>query len=86
MILLISPQSNAKKIKGTVVSNKMDKTIVVAVNSYKTHKKYKKRYRVTKKFFAHDPQNKSNIGDTVIIEEHRPLSRKKRWMLQEIVS
>jgi len=78
-------KSNAKKIKGTVVSNKMDKTIVVAQHRYKTHGKYKKRYRVTKKFFAHDPQNKSQIDDTVIIREHRPLSRKKRWILEEIV-
>lgn len=78
-------KSNAKKIKGTVVSNKMDKTIVVAQHRYKTHRKYKKRYRVTKKFYAHDPQNKSQIGDAVIIREHRPLSHKKRWILEEIV-
>jgi len=78
-------KSNAKKIKGTVVSDKMDKTIVVAVHSYKTHAKYQKRYRVTRKFFAHDPLNKAKIDDIVIIEEHRPLSHKKRWILKEIV-
>lgn len=79
-------KSNAKKIKGTVVSDKMDKTIVVAVHRYKTHEKYQKRYRVTKKFYAHDPLNKAVIGDKVIIEEHRPISRQKRWILKEIIA
>ncbi len=74
-----------KTIKGKVVSDKMDKTITVEVHNYKRHTKYKKRYRVTKKYYAHDPQNTAGFGDTVLIEEHRPLSAKKRWLLKEII-
>jgi small subunit ribosomal protein S17 len=70
-----------KKIKGQVVSNKMDKTVVVAVHRYVTNPKYDKRYRVTKKYFAHDPGNKCQIGDEVVIQESRPLSRLKRWIV-----
>lgn len=77
---------NKRTIKGTVVSDKMDKTIVVAVHSYKTHPKYHKRYRVTKKFFVHDQSNKAKLGDKVMIQESRPLSRHKRWTLKEIIS
>ncbi|MEA3304584.1 MAG: 30S ribosomal protein S17 [Patescibacteria group bacterium] len=65
--------------KGVVVSTKMDKTIVVAVDSYKMHSKYKKRYRVTKKFFAHDENNQYALGSTVTIEETRPMSKNKCW-------
>ena len=65
--------------KGVVVSDKMDKTIVVEVHSYKMHPKYKKRYRVTKKFYAHDEANSCHVGDEVTICEIRPLSRLKRW-------
>ena len=70
-----------RTIKGVVKSNKMDKTIVVEVTNYKSHPKYKKRYKVTKKFHAHDEKNAANIGDTVTIEESRPLSKLKRWVL-----
>jgi len=70
-----------RTIKGIVVSNKMDKTIVVSVDTYKSHSKYKKRYRVTKKFHAHDENNSVNIWDTVTIKESRPLSKLKRWVL-----
>jgi small subunit ribosomal protein S17 len=65
--------------KGTVVSNKMNKTVVVAVTTYKTHPKYKKRYQVTKKFYAHDEKEQSKIGDVITIQETRPLSKLKRW-------
>lgn len=65
--------------KGTVTSDKMDKTIVVTVHSYKTHPKYKKRYRVSKKFYADDPKNSFKTGDEVTIYETRPLSKLKRW-------
>lgn len=65
--------------RGTVTSNKMDKTIVVAVHSYKIHPKYKKRYRVSKKYYAHDPENIYKVGDAVTIYETRPLSKLKRW-------
>lgn len=68
--------------KGTVSSNKMDKTIVVTVHTYKTHPKYKKRYRTSKKFYAHDPENKFQIGEDVTIYETRPMSRLKRWTVE----
>lgn len=64
---------------GTIVSDKMEKTITVEVVSYKTHPKYKKRYQVSKKFYAHDPEEKHNMGETVTIYETRPLSKTKRW-------
>lgn len=65
--------------QGIVTSAKMDKTIVVTVHLYKTHPKYKKRYRVSKKFYAHDPDNIYKVGDAVTIYETRPLSKLKRW-------
>ena len=65
--------------KGIVSSNKMDKTIVVSIDSYKSHSKYKKRFKVTKKFYAHDEENKFQEWDIVTIKETRPLSRLKRW-------
>ncbi len=65
--------------KGIVVSDKMDKTRVVTVNSYKMHSKYRKKYRVSKKFYVDDPQNTSKVGDEVTIYETRPLSKLKRW-------
>ena len=65
---------------GTVTSNKMTKTLVVGVTTYKSHPKYKKRYRVSNKFYAHcEDSSKFNIGDTVTIVETRPLSKLKRW-------
>jgi small subunit ribosomal protein S17 len=70
---------------GKVVSNKMQKTIVVAVESLKKHRLYKKTYKVTKRFKAHDETNAANIGDMVRIEETRPLSKEKRWRLVEIL-
>lgn len=69
--------------KGTVVSNKMNKTVVVTVHSYKTHPKYKKRYRVSKKYYAHDESGTFKIGDEVTIYETRPLSKLKRWTVIE---
>ena len=70
-----------RTIKGVVVSNKMDKTAVVEVTTYKSHPKYKKRYKVTKKFHAHDENNSAQIWDKVTIKESRPLSKLKRWVL-----
>jgi small subunit ribosomal protein S17 len=70
---------------GTVVSNKMDKTIVVAVESLKKHRIYKRTYKQTKRFQAHDEENTCQIGDVVRIEETRPLSKMKRWRLVEIL-
>ncbi|MGE4443807.1 MAG: 30S ribosomal protein S17 [Candidatus Altimarinota bacterium] len=65
--------------KGIVSSSKMDKTIVVTTQVYKNHPKYKKRFKVTKKFYAHDEENKFAEGDIVTIKETRPLSKLKRW-------
>lgn len=69
--------------KGVVVSAKMNKTIVVAVDSYKMHPKYKKRFKVTKKFYAHDENNSFKEWDFVTIKESRPLSKLKRWVVLE---
>lgn len=68
-------------LKGTVVSDKMDKTIVVLVERIKQHPRYKKRYRIFKKYKAHDPENKYKIGDKASIQECRPISRDKKWMV-----
>lgn len=70
-----------RTIKGIVTSNKMDKTAVVSVYTYKSHPIYKKRYRVTKKFYAHDENNIAVEGEIVVIQETRPLSKLKRWVL-----
>src|SRR2546421_7622057 len=70
---------------GTVVSNKMDKTIVVAVESLKKHRIYKRTYKQTKRFQAHDEENICQVGDLVRIEECRPLSKMKRWRLIEVI-
>ena len=69
---------------GRVVSNKMEKTIVVAVESLKRHRLYKRTYKATTKFKAHDEHNDALMGDMVRIEETRPMSKDKRWRLIEI--
>lgn len=70
-----------RTLTGVVTSVKMDKTIVVRVDTYKIHQKYKKRYKVSAKFYAHDEANASTIGQVVTIKECRPLSKMKRWIL-----
>jgi small subunit ribosomal protein S17 len=70
---------------GRVVSDKMDKTVVVAVDSVRRHPLYHKRITRTSKFMAHDEQNNCKSGDLVRIEETRPLSKNKRWIVREIV-
>src|SRR5438046_10742038 len=70
---------------GRVVSNKMDKTIVVVVETLKKHRIYKRTYKQTKRFYVHDEQNICQIGDLVRIVESRPLSKMKRWRLVEVV-
>ncbi len=67
------------KKKGVVVSDKMNKTVVVAVDSFKTHPKYKKKYKVTKKYKAHDEENKYKIGDMVEIVPTKPISKDKSY-------
>jgi len=70
---------------GKVVSDKMDKTVVVAVNYVRRHPLYHKRITRTSKFLAHDESNQARPGDIVRIEETRPMSRRKRWIVREIV-
>jgi small subunit ribosomal protein S17 len=79
-------ERNERKVQvGKVVSDKMDKTIVVAVETYKKHDLYHKRIKYTKKFKAHDENNEAKIGDVVKIMETRPLSKEKTFRLLEIV-
>ena len=79
-------ERNARKVyRGTVVSDKMDKTITVMVETKKTHPLYGKRVKYSKKFKAHDEPHEARIGDTVGIMETRPLSATKRFRLVEIV-
>ena len=79
-------ERNDRKTRiGVVTSNKMDKTIVVAVKDKVKHPIYKKTINKTTKFKAHDEQNTCNIGDTVLIAETRPLSKDKNWRLVKIV-
>jgi small subunit ribosomal protein S17 len=75
-----------KSFVGTVVSNKMDKTAVVAVERRHQHPLYRKIVRVTKRYKAHDPNNAANLGDVVRIEETRPLSKEKRWRIAETLT
>ncbi len=70
---------------GRVVSDKMEKTRVVVVESLKKHRIYKRTYKQTKRFYMHDEENASHLGDIVRIEESRPMSKLKRWRLLEIV-
>jgi small subunit ribosomal protein S17 len=79
-------QRNDRKVQvGKVVSDKMEKTIVVAVETYKKHDLYHKRIKYTKKFKAHDESGEAKIGDVVKIMETRPISKDKRWRLVEVV-
>jgi small subunit ribosomal protein S17 len=70
-----------RTLKGVVVSDKMQKTVVVAVTRLKKHPKYQKYFKVTKKFKAHDPADQYHVGDKVLIQETRPLSKDKRWLV-----
>lgn len=78
-------RGNRKIRIGNVVSDKMDKTVVVAVETFVTHPLYKKQIRQTTKFKAHDENNECGIGDVVKIMETRPLSKDKRWRVVNIV-
>ena len=72
-----------KKLKGTIVSDKMDKTVVVEVTTLKKHPKYQRRFKMSKRYKAHDPENKykGKMGEVVWIEGTRPMSRDKRWKI-----
>jgi small subunit ribosomal protein S17 len=80
-----SERGRRQERRGVVVSSAMDKTIVVQVESIKSHRRYKKVIRRRMKFHAHDEQNSANVGDVVRIVETRPLSKTKNWRLVEIV-
>ncbi len=87
MTTAAQPRLRHRKTKiGRVVSDKMDKTIVVSVERLARHPLYKRVIRLTKKFAAHDEANEARVGDTVLIEESRPLSRTKRWRLVTILA
>lgn len=78
-------RNNRKSLVGKVVSDKMDKTIVVLVETYKNHPLYGKRVKYSKKYKAHDENNQAKIGDKVQIMETRPLSKDKRFRLVKVV-
>ena len=73
--------SKQRTLQGTIVSDKMDKTVVVEILRLKKHAKYKKYFKVTKKFKAHNPENQYHTGDKVVIGETRPMSKEKRWVV-----
>ena len=75
-----------RTIKGIVVSDKMDKTRIVKVSRQKKHEKYRKYFRVTKKFKAHDEKNEYKVGDNVLIKETRPMSKEKKWKIVGVIT
>jgi small subunit ribosomal protein S17 len=79
-------QGKRRTKTGRVVSDKMDKTVVVSVERLRRHPIYKRVVRLSSKFKAHDEENAAKVGDTVRIEESKPLSRDKRWRVVEIVA
>jgi len=78
-------RNHRKVYQGRVVSDKMDKTITVMVETYKTHPEYGKRVRYSKKYYAQDDNNEAKVGDVVRVMETRPLSRTKRFRLLDVV-
>lgn len=69
--------------KGIITSNKQNKTLIVTVHTYKNHPKYKKRYKTSKKYYVHNPENKKfEIGDNIVIQETKPISKLKRWTIK----
>lgn len=80
---MTGPTPHRRTLVGTVVSDKMQKTVVVAIERVKTHPRYGKQFRVRTTFKAHDERNEFHVGDRVLIEETRPRSREKRWRVRE---
>ena len=78
-------QGQRRTLEGRVVSDKMDKTVIVRVDRLYRHRRYQKVVRAVKKYKAHDEENSCRIGDLVRIVESRPMSREKRWLVQEIL-
>lgn len=81
----VAKTGHRRILEGRVVSNKANKTIVVKIERHVQHPLYKKYYKRSKKIMAHDEANECKIGDVVRVMEYRPLSRRKRWVLKEIV-
>tara|TARA_Y100000748_G_C15319686_1_gene419539 strand:- start:308 stop:562 length:255 start_codon:yes stop_codon:yes gene_type:complete len=77
---------NVQTLVGKVVSNAMDKTVVVSVERLVKHKLYKKYMKRSKKYYAHDEKNSFNVGDTVELKATRPISKSKRWRASKLVS
>src|SRR5271168_1642470 len=84
-VVVEEKQTRRNEKVGQVVSTKMQKTIVVEIEMRKAHPKYKRVMKTNKKFYAHDEENSARVGDMVRIRETRPLSKLKRWQLEEIV-
>lgn len=77
-------QTKRRRLKGVVVSNKMEKTAVVEVDRTVLHSKYLKRFTKSKRYKAHDEENSAKVGEKVVIEECRPLSKDKSWRIIEV--
>ncbi len=75
-----------QQLTGRIVSDKMAKTVVVSVERLKSHPKYKKRFKTNKKYKAHDENKQCKTGDTIVIEECRPISKDKKWKVVKVVS
>ena len=81
MSTAVAKRKIARRLIGTVVSDKMTKTRVVEIKSFKKHPKYERYYRVSRRFKVHDEKGEYKVGDEVVIEETRPLSKEKRWRI-----
>jgi len=84
--MMSEANSNKRRLEGVVVSNKGDKTVVVQVERKFLHPRYRKTIRSHKKYMAHDVENTCEIGDTVRIVESAPISRRKRWLMETVVT
>lgn len=82
----MTERGSRKRLAGTVVSNRMEKTALILVERLTKHRTYGKYVRRRSKYMAHDPQNRCRIGDKVRIVESRPISKRKRWQITEIIS
>jgi small subunit ribosomal protein S17 len=84
--MMSEANSNKRRLEGVVVSNKGEKTVVVQVERKFLHPRYRKTIRSHKKYMAHDAENTCEIGDTVRIVESTPISRRKRWLMEAVVT
>lgn len=80
-----APKSNKREIEAYVVSDKMEKTVVVQIKKRVQHRVFKKYFTVREKYKAHDEKNECKVGDKVLIRQSRPLSREKRWVVVKIL-